>query len=82
MKPRVYATASAPDDLVGGRADAIAWDDDGAVVFDWKSDVAPGEGDFSAYRQQLGHYLRATGSRRGAIVYMTSGRADWVTLAS
>lgn len=77
----VYATASRPDDLIGGRADAIAYDDDGTVVFDWKSDVDPKEAEFSAYRRQLGHYLRATESRRGAIVYMTSGHVDWVRVA-
>ncbi|WP_179077465.1 hypothetical protein, partial [Bradyrhizobium elkanii] len=62
-------------------ADAIARDDEGTIVFDWKSDVDPKEADFSAYRRQLGHYLRATGSTRGAIVYMTSGHVDWVGLA-
>ncbi|MCP1758711.1 MULTISPECIES: UvrD-helicase domain-containing protein [Bradyrhizobium] len=77
----VYGTAAGPDDLVGGRADAIARDDEGTIVFDWKSDVDPKEADFSAYRRQLGHYLRATGSTRGAIVYMTSGHVDWVGLA-
>lgn len=77
----VYGTAAGPDDLVGGRADAIARDDEGTVVFDWKSDVEPKEAEISTYRRQLAHYLRATGSTRGAIVYMTSGQVDWVRLA-
>ncbi|MGY2804166.1 3'-5' exonuclease [Bradyrhizobium sp. USDA 4506] len=77
----IYASADAADDLIGGRADAIAYDDEGGVVFDWKSDVDPKEAEFSTYRRQLVQYLRATGSRRGAIVYMTTGHVDWVSLA-
>ncbi|MGX1398217.1 ATP-dependent exoDNAse (exonuclease V) beta subunit [Bradyrhizobium japonicum] len=77
----IYGTAASSDDLVGGRADAVAHDDGGRIVFDWKSDVAPKEAEFSTYRRQLVQYLRATGSTRGAIVYMTSGQVDWVTLA-
>ncbi|UWU76604.1 UvrD-helicase domain-containing protein [Bradyrhizobium huanghuaihaiense] len=68
------------DHLVSGRADAVAQDEDGrVVVFDWKSDVAPKEADRATYRQQLERYLEAIGSRRGAIVYMTSGRVDWAS---
>jgi len=33
----------------------------------------------AVYRQQLGQYLHVIGAKRGAIVYMTSGRLDWVT---
>ncbi|MEY9283088.1 ATP-dependent exoDNAse (exonuclease V) beta subunit [Bradyrhizobium yuanmingense] len=77
----IYGTAASSDDLIGGRADAVAHDDGGRIVFDWKSDVAPKEAEFSTYRRQLVQYLRATGSTRGAIVYMTSGQVDWVTLA-
>jgi CRISPR-associated exonuclease Cas4 len=76
----IHAIAPAgPDHLIAGRADAIAEADDGSmVVFDWKSDIAPKEADCSAYRQQLAQYLHATGAQRGAVVYMTSGRVDWV----
>ncbi|WOH53221.1 exodeoxyribonuclease V subunit beta [Bradyrhizobium sp. sBnM-33] len=76
----IYAIAPAgPDHLIAGRADAIAEAADGStVVFDWKSDIAPKEADRAAYRQQLAQYLHATGAQRGAIVYMTSGRVDWV----
>lgn len=79
----IHAVASGSyDHLVSGRADAVAQDEDGGVVvFDWKSDIAPKEADRATYRQQLGHYLEAIGSRRGAIVYMTSGRVDWVRLS-
>jgi CRISPR-associated exonuclease Cas4 len=76
----LYGPASADvGELVAGRADAIARADNGdLVVFDWKSDVAPSEGNRSAYRQQLGQYLRVLRAQRGAVVYMTSGRIDWV----
>lgn len=73
----IYAASSA-DDLIAGRADAVAKDDEGQVVFDWKSDVAPKEAEFAGYRNQLGQYLRAVGARKGAIVYMTTGTVDWV----
>lgn len=66
--------------LIGGRADAVAQTDDGGtVVFDWKSDIAPKEADRTAYRRQLGQYLHVLGAQRGAIVYMTSGRVDWIS---
>ena len=51
------------------------------VVFDWKSDVAPSGRNRVAYREQLGQYLHVLGAQRGAIVYMTSGRIDWITAA-
>jgi CRISPR-associated exonuclease Cas4 len=75
----IYAAASA-DDLISGRADAVARDDEGSVVFDWKSDVAPKDAEFAAYRNQLGQYLRAIGAHKGAIVYMTTGQVDWIGL--
>lgn len=80
----IYAvTPNGPDHLIAGRADAIAEADDGGlVVFDWKSDIAPKEADRAAYRQQLARYLYATGAQRGAVVYMTSGRMDWVSSSS
>ena len=77
----IYAIAQAnSDQLIAGRADAVAEGEDGDnIAFDWKSDVAPRESDRKAYRQQLGQYLQAIGARRGAIVYMTSGRVDWIS---
>jgi CRISPR-associated exonuclease Cas4 len=76
----IHAIAPAgPDHLIAGRADAIAEVADGStVVFDWKSDIASTEADRAAYRQQLAQYLHATGAQRGAIVYMTFARIDWV----
>lgn len=68
------------DRLTGGRADAVAQAEDGGrIVFDWKSDVAPRDADRAAYRRQLGQYLHVLGAQRGAIVYMTSGRVDWIS---
>lgn len=77
----IYGTASTgQNQLIAGRADAVAQSGEGSLVaFDWKSDVAPKEVDRTTYRQQLGQYLHVIGARRGAIVYMTSGRIDWIT---
>jgi len=76
----IYGIAPASSDqLIVGRADAVADSEDGGkIAFDWKSDIAPKETDRAAYRQQLGQYLHVIGARRGAIVYMTSGRVDWI----
>ena len=68
-----------PDHLIAGRAHAVAEANDGSVVvFDWKSDVAPNHADRAAYRVQIAQYLHAVMAQRGAVVYMTSGRVDWV----
>jgi CRISPR-associated exonuclease Cas4 len=67
-------------ELISGRADAVVRAEDGdLVVFDWKSDVAPSERSRMAYREQLRQYLRVLGAHRGAVIYMTSGRIDWIT---
>jgi CRISPR-associated exonuclease Cas4 len=77
----IYGTASnGIDELIAGRADAIAWAEDGSnVVFDWKSDVAPKDTERAAYAQQLGQYLHVFGAKRGGVVYMTSGHIDWIS---
>ncbi|WP_298253199.1 UvrD-helicase domain-containing protein [Bradyrhizobium sp.] len=78
--PLYGIAAASSDQLVAGRADAAASGEDGEkVVFDWKSDIAPKQTDRAAYRQQLGQYLHVAGAKRGAIVYMTSGRVDWIS---
>jgi CRISPR-associated exonuclease Cas4 len=78
--PLYGAGSAGAGELIAGRADAAARADDGdLVVFDWKSDVAPSEANRSAYQQQLGQYLRVLGAQRGAVVYMTPGRIDWIT---
>ena len=80
--PLYGGTTAGADELISGRADAVALSDDGdLVVFDWKSDVAPSGRNRLAYREQLGQYLHVLGAQRGAIVYMTSGRVDWITSA-
>jgi CRISPR-associated exonuclease Cas4 len=68
---------------LAGRADAIAIEDGRAsVVLDWKSDIAPTDEDFRMHARQLQHYLVATGVRRGALIYMTSGRVHWIETLS
>jgi CRISPR-associated exonuclease Cas4 len=80
--PLYGGTTADAGELISGRADAVALADDGdLIVFDWKSDVAPSGLSRLAYREQLGQYLHVLGAQRGAIVYMTSGRIDWITAA-
>jgi ATP-dependent exoDNAse (exonuclease V) beta subunit len=70
-------------ELVAGRADVAAVEGGAVtVVLDWKSDVAPTVEDRRNYAGQLGDYLTATGARRGAIVFMTTGEVIWVPGAS
>jgi CRISPR-associated exonuclease Cas4 len=81
--PLYGAACAGASELIAGRADAVARADNGdLVVFDWKSDVAPSESSRLTYREQLGQYLRVLGAQRGAVVYMTSGRIDWITAAN
>jgi CRISPR-associated exonuclease Cas4 len=71
------------DELTAGRADAVAVLEHGQkVVFDWKSDVAPKDAERATYSRQLGQYLHAIGAQRGGIVYMSSGRIDWIIAPS
>jgi CRISPR-associated exonuclease Cas4 len=78
--PLYGAAPAGAGELISGRADAVARADNGdLIVLDWKSDVAPTERNRSAYREQLGQYLRVLRAQRGAVVYMTSGRIDWIT---
>ncbi len=48
------------------------------VVLDWKSDIDPSEREMSRHAGQLAAYLAATGARRGALVYMTTGKIRWL----
>jgi hypothetical protein len=52
------------------------------AIVDWKSDVAPGPKDIGAHTVQLQDYLRATGTPRGALVYMTTGSVLWFDVAA
>ena len=49
------------------------------MVLDWKSDIDPDETDMRRHAGRLEDYLRATGARRAALVYMTPGVVWWVT---
>jgi CRISPR-associated exonuclease Cas4 len=47
-------------------------------VFDWKSDVDPDAAARADYANQLGQYVHVLGAERGAVLYMTSGRVEWI----
>jgi hypothetical protein len=66
--------------LVSGIADAVATDQAGRVdvVIDWKSDIELIPAASKEHRAQLRQYMKATGCRLGAIVYMTLGQIDEV----
>jgi CRISPR-associated exonuclease Cas4 len=65
--------------LIVGRADAVAVTDGRpAVVFDWKSDVAPTAADRQTYAGQLLEYMEAVGAPRGAVVYLTLRELEWI----
>jgi ATP-dependent exoDNAse (exonuclease V) beta subunit len=66
---------------LAGRADALVVQEGRvSAVIDWKSDINPGAGRHGAYVEQLRDYLAATGSPRGAIVYMTTGQVLWISM--
>lgn len=69
-----------PDELLAGRADAIAYDVSGnaEVVFDWKSDVEATDATIEQHANQLAAYLAVTAAKRGALVYMSTGAIRWV----
>jgi exodeoxyribonuclease-5 len=64
------------DIATAGVADAVSHDASGNVdvVVDWKSDVEPSPKVVSHYRGQVSEYLKATGAKRGLIVFATSGQ--------
>ena len=74
----VYA-ANGPQDLVAGRADAVAVEEGRIMaVIDWKSDIAPDLAARRAHADQMADYLSATGATRGAIVYASLDEVVWV----
>lgn len=75
----LYGARDAGAILIAGRADAVAVVvGRPAVVFDWKSDVAPSPADRQTYAGQLLEYMEAVGAPRGAVVYLTLRELDWV----
>jgi exodeoxyribonuclease-5 len=79
----VYAKIIIDNDfsLTAGIADAVAIDDMGHVdtVIDWKSDVDPTPKQIELYRDQVRGYLDATGAKTGLIVFLTTGRVEYLT---
>jgi CRISPR-associated exonuclease Cas4 len=68
--------------LVAGRADAVRYVAGRPhIVFDWKSDIDADASSRAEYASQLGHYMHVLGAERGAVVYMTSGRVEWINKA-
>jgi ATP-dependent exoDNAse (exonuclease V) beta subunit len=83
LVPELPVYALVPDQTrptaLAGRVDAVAIENDrAAVVLDWKSDIAPTEGEIRVHAGQLQDYLHAIGAPRAALVYMTSGEVRWV----
>jgi CRISPR-associated exonuclease Cas4 len=65
---------------LSGRADAVTLEGGRpSIVVDWKSDVAPDLNSIQIHASQLRDYIRAIGSLRGALVYMSTGLVHWVT---
>jgi ATP-dependent exoDNAse (exonuclease V) beta subunit len=65
-----------------GIVDAIAYNGEGApeLIFDWKSDVAPTPNTRQYHAAQVEEYLESTGTRRGVIVYMSTGEVSEVRI--
>ncbi len=78
----VYGRIDGDDQrLVSGRADAVAYGSGKPrVVFDWKSDVAPNATVHASYANQIAQYARVLGAKRAAIVYMSLGQVQWVSV--
>lgn len=74
----VYGTEQVDDVEVGvtGAVDAFAIGPDGRpeLVIDWKSDVDPDPATAEHYRGQVKRYLDVTGTPKGMVVFVTTGR--------
>jgi exodeoxyribonuclease-5 len=71
------------ESAVIGIADAVSRGPDGEpqVVVDWKSDVDPSPAMLAHYRDQVSCYMKMTGTARGLIVLVTSGKVIEVVAA-
>jgi CRISPR-associated exonuclease Cas4 len=78
----VYGRINGDDQRpVSGRADAVAYGSGKPrIVFDWKSDVAPNATARASYVNQIAQYAQVLGAERGAIVYMSLGQFQWVSM--
>ena len=64
---------------LAGRADAVFMHEGRpSIVIDWKSDVAPAIRDIELHAAQLRVYMRATNVSRGALVYMSTAKVQWL----
>jgi len=64
---------------LAGRADAVFMDKGRpSIVVDWKSDVDPAPRDIELHAAQLRLYMRATNVGRGALVYMSVTKVQWL----
>jgi ATP-dependent exoDNAse (exonuclease V) beta subunit len=74
----VYASvlADGMEQATAGITDAMSFGPDGKpqIVIDWKSDVQPSQETIDHYSTQVRNYLDMTGTERGLIVLMTSGK--------
>jgi hypothetical protein len=79
----VYASLVVGDieQATAGVSDAISFGPAGKpqIVIDWKSDVQPTLATIDHYRAQVRNYLDMTGTERGLIVMVTSGKILTVT---
>jgi len=79
LVPELAIWAARDTYLVAGRADALAIRENKIdVAIDWKSDMKPTTSIRAAYAGQLRDYLEATGTARGALVFMSLGEVVWV----
>ena len=74
----VFASATLDDAecATAGIVDAfsLGTEAQAGTIIDWKSDVRPAAETIEHYRAQVRSYLNMTGTDRGLIVFMTSGR--------
>ncbi|MGY3390194.1 ATP-dependent exoDNAse (exonuclease V) beta subunit [Bradyrhizobium sp. USDA 3311] len=79
LLPEMTIWGSEDGVLIAGRADALAIREGHVeVAIDWKSDITPSSTVRNRYASQLSDYLKATGAKRGMLVFMSLGEIVWV----
>jgi hypothetical protein len=80
LVPEFSLWSADPPHYVAGRADAASVTGEGvSLVVDWKSDTDHRLPDHPVHAAQLRDYLRVTGAKKGALVYMSLKTVVWVT---